>query len=160
MNKLQKFWLFHFSNPVVWKGENTGFKYVFRRYWLDITTQSGNWKMRVMADEHPFAYLLSGVQQGNENNIFGFAETLYFLNATLTRDQRLVNDVQKALTKYQDRLVKTKADLDDNERAAIEEVKGIQEYVDATPKQRKKMERDIDGRFKKAVKAQNLHKDE
>lgn len=159
-SKIQMFWLFHFANPVVWMGENVGFKYTFRKFWLDISTKSGNWKMRVMADEHPYAYLLAGVQQGNEKNVFGFAETLYLQVFTLTRDQGLVNDVQKAIKKYQDRLVKSNPASPDEEREALEEVKAVQEYVDATPKERRKMERDINRRFKKAVKAQNLQESE
>lgn len=154
--KIQKFWLFHVANPVVRMGEDHGFRYTFRKFWLDIESVSGNWKVRFLASEHPYAYLLESVNQGNQN-LFGFAETLYFLGATLTRDQGLVNDVQKALRKYENRLSKTELEPADEEQHAIEEVKAVQEYVDATPKERRKMERDINGRFKKAVEAQNLH---
>lgn len=150
--KLQKFYYFHLANPVVLAGDGHGFRYVFRRFWLEIETASGNFKMRVMADEHPYAYLLAGVKQGHPENLFGFAETLYYLNATLTRDQGLVNDVQKALRKYENRLSKTELEPDDEEAQAIEEVKAVQEYVDASPKERRKMERDINGRFKKSLK--------
>ena len=158
--KLQKFYYFHMANPVVVAGEGHGFRYTFRRFWLEIETISGNFKMRIMADEHPYAYLLAGVQQGNDKNLFGFAETLYYLNATLTRDQGLVNDIQKALRKYEARLSKTEPEPEEEEAQAIAEVKAVQEYVDASPKERKKMERDINGRFKKAVKAQNLQEQE
>lgn len=160
MSRFSKFWWFTFRNPVVRKGEKGGFKYKFKRFWLDISTKSGNWKMRVMADEHPYAYLLAGVQQGNENNVFGFAEMLYMQVFTLTRDQGLVNDVQKAIKKYQARLVKSNPASPDEEQEAIEEVKSVQEYVDATPKERRKMERGTNRRFKKAVKAQNLQETE
>lgn len=158
--KIQRWWYFYLANPVVAKGERGGFKYKFKRFWLDISTKSGNWKMRVMADEHPYAYLLAGVQQGNENNVFGFAEMLYMQVFTLTRDQGLVNDVQKAIKKYQARLVKSNPASPDEEQEAIEEVKSVQEYADATPKERRKMERGINRRFKKAVKAQNLQETE
>ena len=154
--KVQKWWLFHFKNPVIWKGEGHGFKFVFRSFWLDITTQSGNWSMRAMADEHPFAYLLSSVHQGHEDNLYGFALTLYELNALLTRDQGLVNDVQKALRKYEARLSKTELEPEEEEEQAIAEVKAVQEYVEASPKERRKMDRETNGWFKKAVKAQNL----
>lgn len=150
------FWFFHFANPVVWMGENVGFKYTFRKFWLDISTKSGNWKMRVMADEHPYAYLLAGVQHGNENNIFGFAETLYMQVFTLTRDQGFVNDVQKAIKKYQARLEKQAAsevvEDETEEKIALETEKQIQEVVDMPKKERRKYERGVDGRFKAAVK--------
>ena len=157
--KIQKLWLFHVANPVIRTGEGHGFKYTFRKYWLEIESISGNWKTRVTASEHPFAYLLVSVEQGNEN-LFGFAEMMYYLSSTLTRDQGLVNDVQKALRKYEIRLSKTDLEPEEEEKVAIEEVKGVQEYVEATPKQRRKMERDINGRFKKAVQAQNLQESE
>lgn len=154
--KIQRWWYFYLANPVVAKGERGGFKYKFKRFWLDISTKSGNWKMRVMADEHPFAYLLSSVHQGHEDNLYGFALTLYELNALLTRDQGLVNDVQKALRKYEARLSKTELEPEEEEEQAIAEVKAVQEYVEASPKERRKMDRETNGRFKKAVKAQNL----
>lgn len=153
--KIQKFYYFHLANPIVQKGEGHGFKYVVRRFWLDIETLSGNWKMRVTASEHPFGYLVAGLTQKSEENLFGFAEIMYYLNATLTRDQVLVDDVQKAMREYEARLAKTPLEPEDEERAAIEEVKAVQEYVDASPKERKKMERETNKRFKKAV-AQSL----
>lgn len=159
--KIQKFWYFKVKNPVVQKGEGRGFKYVFRRFDMTIETVSGNWKMRVRADEHPYCYLLSGCKRGDITNLLGFAETMYFLNATLTREQALVDDVQKALRKYEKRLMKTESAPDDAEEEALAmaEVKGVQEYVEASPKERRKMDRETNGRFKKAVKeveAQNL----
>ena len=150
--KIQKFWYFKIANPVVCKGQRGGFKYVFRRFWLEISTLSGNWSMRVTANEHPYAYLLVGAQNGHENNVFGFAEMLYELNATLTTDQKLVNDVQKAIKRYEERLAKTELESADEEKAAIEEVKGVQEYVEKPKRLRRKYDREVDGRFKKAVK--------
>lgn len=154
LQKIQKFYYFRLANPIVQQGEGHGFKYTVRRFWLDLETVSGNWKMRVVASEHPFGYLVSGLTKKSEDNLFGFAETMYYLNSTLTRDQKLVNDVQNALRKYEARLAKTKPEPDNEEEeaAAIAEVKAVQEYVEATPKERKKQERDINGRFKKAVK--------
>jgi hypothetical protein len=136
------------------KGEGRGFRYCFRRFWLDIETLSGNWKMRVMACEHPFGYLLYGAQHDNEQNLFGFAETMYFLSSTLTTEQKLVDEINAAIDAYEERLMSTekKEEDDEPEGQAIEEVKAIQEYVDATPKQKRKMERDINGRFKKSIK--------
>lgn len=149
--KIQKFWLFHVANPVVQMGEGHGFRYVVRRYWLEIETISGNWKMRVTASEHPYGYLVAGLTKKSEENLFGFAETMYYLNATLTRDQRLVNDIQDAIRGYEARLSEKPVD-EESEEAAIAEVKKVQEYVEATPKQRRKMERDVNGRFKKVLK--------
>ena len=77
---------------------------------------------------------------------------IYYLSKTITTDQGLVNDIQKAFNKFEKRLGMEKAAPDDSEEAAIAEVKAIQEYVDATPKEKKQRERDSNGRFKKALK--------
>lgn len=155
MKKLQWLWYFWFCNPERFRGEGHGFRYRIRRFWLDIETLSGNWKMRVMASEHPFAYLAAGVQQGKEENLFGFAEIMYYLSSTLTRDQTLVNDIQKAMHDYEERLIKAEQESgeeEDPEDQALDEVKKIQEYVEASPKERKRMERETNKKIKKHEK--------
>ena len=151
--KILKFWWFRFRNPVIRKGEAGGFRWAFRRFWLEIETVSGNFKAKFMADEHPYAYLLAG--QGDEN-IHGFCQTVYLLSKTLTTDQGFADDVAKAIAKYNKRLQKQAAsevvEDDTEEKIALEEVKAVQEHVELPKKERKKVERGIDGRFKKAVK--------
>lgn len=146
--KFLKWWYFHLANPVVRKGEIGGFKWCFRRFWLDIETVSGNFKVRFTADKDPYGYLLAGK---DDENIHGFAMTLYEIGKLLTTDQGFVNDVQKAIKKYAKRLEQVKPE-EDGEEAALAEVKAVQEYIDAPKKERRKMERDANGRFKKAVK--------
>lgn len=152
--KFLKWWYFHLANPVVRKGEAGGFKWCFRRFWLDISTVSENFKVRFTADKDPYGYLLAGK---DDTNIHGFAATMYEVGKLLTTDQGFVNDIQKAISKYEKRLGKTKLE-EDGEEAAIAEVKAVQEYVDAPKKVQRKMERDANGRFKKAVK--EVQKDE
>jgi hypothetical protein len=104
-----------------------------------------------MADEHPYAYLLAGE---TDDNIIGFCEFVYMLSKTLTTDKGLVKDVQKALLKYEDRIEKSAEVVEDKteEQIAIEEVKQVQNLVEMPKKERRKVERDINGRFKKTVK--------
>ena len=85
--------------------------------------------------------------------MFGFANVLYYLTMTMTTDQRLVDEVQKALVDYETRLAeKDKVEEDpEEEKAAIEEVRGVQEYAEMGAKERRKMEREINGRFRKAA---------
>lgn len=156
-------WYFHIANPVVRKGESKdgAFKWVFRRFWLEISTLSGNFKVRFTANEHPYAYLLAGKTDGN---IIGFCQMVYMLGQTLTRDQGLVNDVQKALQKYEKRLNKqaaaeAKVEDETDEKIALEEVKRVQEHIELPRKERRKVEKEIDKKFKKAV-ARNLQKDD
>ena len=151
--KIQKAWYFNCANPVIRKGEQGGFKWVFRRFWLEISTVSGNFKARWTADEHPYGYLLAGK---SDDNIIGFCQMVYMLSKTLTTDQGLVNDVRKAVDKYRKRLEKEAAkgvvEDETEEKIAIEEVKQVQELVEMPKKERRKYERDVDGRFRKAVK--------
>jgi len=138
-------------NPVVRKGESGGFKWTFRRFWLDIETVSGNFKARFMAAEHPYGYLMAGP---DDSNIAGFAATVYEVGMLLTTDQGFVNDVQKALKKYSARLEKKAKVVEDEteEKAALEFEKQVQERVEMPKRERRKAERESDKRFKEAVK--------
>ena len=152
VEKIQMWWYFHISNPVVRKGEHGAFKWEFRRFWLDISTVSGNFKARYMADEHPYAYLLAGE---SDDNIIGFCEFVYMLGKTLTTDQGLVNDVKKSIDKYTKRLEKSaekdaKTEDEIEEKAAIEFEKSVQEYVEMPKRERRKEERRINKKIKKA----------
>lgn len=159
--RLSEFWYFHVQNPVVRKGESKdgAFKWTFRRFDLTIETLSGNFKARFTADEHPFAALLSGE---SDKNTPGFAEILYTVGMLLTTEQKFANDIQNAIKRYQDRMMKSaKVDEDKiEEKIALETEKQIQELVEMPKKERRKMERGINRRFKKAVKAQNLQETE
>lgn len=146
-----RFWCLNVMNPVVVSGEKGGFRYVFRRYTLELRTVSGNWRMRVTACEHPWAYLRASVEQGREDNVFGFANVLYYLTMTMTTDQRLVDDVQKALVDYDRRLEENVGEDSEEEKAALEEVKGVQEYVEMGARERRKYERDVNRRFRQAA---------
>ena len=152
-DKMRAFWLFNFRNPKVRDGEHGGFKWVFRRFWLDVRTVSGNFKARFTASEHPYGYLVVGK---DDSNIEGYCQMLYTAGMLLTTDQGFVNDVKKAVDKYEKRLEKQAAkdvvEDETEEKIAIEEVKQVQEYVEMPAKERKQRERDVNGRFKKAVK--------
>ena len=145
--KIQKFWWFHMANPIVRKGEAGGFKWKFRRFWLDIETVSGNFKVRFMAAEHPYAYLLAGQ---TDDNIHGFCQTIYMVGMLLTTDQGFVSDVGRAIQKYDKRLQKANSVVEDEteEKIALEEVKQVEDYAKMASSERKK----IDKKFKSAIK--------
>ena len=150
--RLSKFWWFRFRNPVIRKGETGGFKWEFRRFWMEVETLSGNFKAKFMADAHPYAYLLAS---NGDENIHGFCQTVYMLSKTLTTDQGLVDDVSKAFAKYDKRIQKKAAsevvDDETEEKIALETEKQIQEVVEMPKKERRKYERGVDGRFRKAL---------
>lgn len=146
-------WYFRIANPVVRKGEKGGFKWVFRRLNMTIETLSGNFKASFTADEHPFGYLAASK---DDTNIHGFAMTMYEIGKLLTTDQGFVDDVQKAIVKYRKRLEKQAAgdvvEDETQEKIALETEKQIQEVVEMPKKERRKYERDVNGRFKASVK--------
>lgn len=151
--KIVEWWYFHISNPVVRKGEHGGFKWEFRRFWLEISTVSGNFKARYMADEHPYAYLLAGK---SDDNIIGFCQFIYMLGKTITTDQGLVDDTKRAIDKYNKRMGKMAESQVVNDEAeekiALESEKAVQEHIEMPERDRRKMEKEIDKRFKKTVK--------
>ena len=156
MTKLKRFWYFNFANPVVLKGKEGGFEWVFRRFWLEYRTVSGNWKLRVTAGAHPHGYLLAGAMKGDNNNVHGFAMTMYMQSMLLTQDQGLVSDIQRAIRKCDRRLQKQEAskmkEEDRQDEIALEAVKQEQEFVELPKKEQRKVEREVNGRFKKVVK--------
>lgn len=131
--KFRKWWLFRVENPVVRKGESVdgAFKWVFRRYWLEISTLSGNFKCRFTADEHPYGALLSSDE--SNDTIHGFCQIVYQIGKLLTTEQKFADDIQKAIVNYNNRLNKKAAGeiVEDEleEKVALEEVKQIYEKV-------------------------------
>lgn len=138
-------------NYKVREGEKGGFKWVFRRFWLEITTLSGNFRARFTAGEHPYGYLIAGK---NDDNINGFCEMLYMVGMLLTTDQVFANDVQKAIKRYDERMLKDNPVVEDalEEKMSIEDVKGVQERVEMSEASRRKASRETDRRIKEAIK--------
>lgn len=153
IENLRKFWYFRIANPVVRNGESGGFKWCFRRLTLDISTLSGNFKARFTAAENPYAYLLAS---DDDSQVEGFCQILYSVGMLLTTDQEFVDSITKALRDYDKRLNKKAAsevaEDETEEKIALETEKQIQEVVEMPKKKRRKAEKDIDKRFKKAVK--------
>ena len=139
------------SNPKVRSGEKGGFKWVFRRFWLEITTLSGNFKARFTAGEHPYGYLIAGK---DDSNIEGYCQMLYMVGMLLTTDQVFANDVQKAIKRYDERMLKDNPVVEDalEERMSIEDVKGVQERVEMSEASRRRASRETDRRIKEAIK--------
>jgi hypothetical protein len=127
--KLRKWWWFTMRNPIVRKGESAAFQWKFRRFWIEVRTKSGNWSAKWMAAEYPYGYLLSGK---DDANIEGFCQTMYEVGMLICTDQGFVNDIQKAVKKYSQRLEKKAKVVEDEmeEKIALESEKQVQEYVE------------------------------
>lgn len=127
--RVLKWWYFRMKNPVMWKGEKGGFKVVFRRFWMEAESVSGNWKCRWTAAEYPYGYLNVAVNQNNEETLWGFVERMYMWSMLLLRDPGLAKDMDKAVAKYEKRLEKMKPEQEDEE-VAIAQMKDLQETVE------------------------------
>lgn len=127
--KLMKWWFFRVKNTTVRKGEEGGFKWRFRRFTMEISTVSGNFKARWTADAHPYGYLLSGK---DDDNIHGYCQIVYEISKLLTTDQKFATDIQKAVRDYDKRLQKKAKVVEDEteEKIALEGEKQVQEYVE------------------------------
>lgn len=150
IDKIKKWWLFTMSNPTERKGEAGAFQWRFRRFWVEIRTISDNFRMRFTAAQNPYGYLYCG----EDDQTQGFAERMYMVGMLLTTDQKFVDDIDKALDDYQKRIVAGEPVVEDKEEEeiALKEMQELQEHIELPKKERKKVERDINGRFKKAVK--------
>lgn len=127
--KLMKWWFFRVKNTTVRKGEEGGFKWRFRRFTMEISTVSGNFKARWTADAHPYGYLLSGK---DDDNIHGYCQIVYEISKLLTTDQKFATDIQKAVRDYDKRLQKKAKVVEDEteEKIALEGEKQVQEHVE------------------------------
>ena len=143
-DKIKKWWWFTIANPIVRKGESGAFKWVFRRFWLEISTVSGNFKVRFTAAEHPYGYLMAGK---DDSNIIGFCQTVYMVSMLLTTDKGLVDDVSKAVKKLEKRIQKAKED-----EMALEQEKAVQERVEMPRRYRRKADRETDRKFRENLK--------
>lgn len=133
LKKLRKWWLFHLANPVVRKGEHGGFKWVFRRFWMEISTLSGNFELKFIAGEHPYGYLVSGK---DDENIEGFCQMMYSIGMLMTRDQKLVDGVTNEIKDLMDRMEKEAKVEEDKvqERIDLDVEQKVQEHVEGKPK--------------------------
>ena len=149
--KIKKWWWFTIANPIVRKGESGAFKWVFRRFWLEISTVSGNFKVRFMAAEHPYGYLAAGK---DDSNIIGFCQTVYMVSMLLTTDQGFANDVAKAVGSYEERIEKENPVKEDEteDKIAIEFEKQVQERVEMPRRYRRKADRETDRKFRENLK--------
>lgn len=147
--KFMKWWFFRVKNTTVRKGEAGGFRWRFRRFTMEVETLSGNWKARWTADLHPYGALVS---RDGDDDIHGYCQIVYEISKLLTTDQKFVSAIEKAILDYDKRLRNEVVDDETEEKAALEFERQVQEVVEMPKKERRKYSRDVDKRFKKAVK--------
>lgn len=70
---------------------------------LSITSTRGIMSLFLGGNTHAYGYLLAAAKQGLDNQLAGYATTLYIPAMGITHDQGLCNDVQKAISKWMKR---------------------------------------------------------
>lgn len=112
--------------------------------YLEITTESGVWSMRIAGNTHPYGYLLEAANQEKIEQIHGYAAMLFILSQQFTQDQALTNDVVHGINKWQKRMDAKAKETAKNVSAAEETasqifMEDVAAYAESSPKERKKM---------------------
>ena len=112
---------------------------------MEIESVSENFKVRFLASQHPYGYLFVSAQKGNLNNIHGFCAYIYKLSHTLTTDNKLVEDVNKAMKNYDKRLAAKAATVvsTENDDIDLEVVKQDHEVGKMTKKERNQRRKEL-----------------
>lgn len=106
-----KWLIYYFSNRVIKIVEFNAYKVTFRKYTMEITTQSGNMKLRTGNMLYPNSVLYSALIAGDKNIVEWYCDFVYQFVSLITTDKGLIQDVDKAFAKYYKRLEKKSESL-------------------------------------------------
>lgn len=142
LTTIQGWWLLKFRNTIVQEVEFDAYKVTFRRFTMDITTKSGNLKLRTMGMLYPNSFLYHALEQGDTKMVEWFCNEVYQFVSLLTTDQGLANDIHKAFAKFYKRMEKkaesiAKEITPDDDKLNEEVVKANIEVAKMTKAERK-----------------------
>lgn len=142
LTTIQGWWVLKFRNTIVQEVEFDAYKVTFRRFTMDITTKSGNMKLRTMGMLYPNAFLYNAIEKDDKRIVEWFCNELYEFVSLITTDEGLIQDVNKAFTKYYKRMEKkaesiAKEITEDEDKLNEEIVKVNIEYAKMTKAERK-----------------------
>lgn len=106
LTTIQGWWLLKFRNTLIREVEFDAYKVTFRRFTMDITTKSGNMKLRTMLMLYPNSFLYNALEKGDEKMVHWFCNEVYQFVSLITTDSGLIQDVNKAFAKYYKRMEK------------------------------------------------------
>lgn len=116
--------------------------------YLEVTCDSGIFAIKIGGNTHAYGYLLAAAEQNRIDQLQGYAVTLYIPAMSLTQDQGLCNDCQKAIMKWQKRKMREGAEnakkVTDAEEMASDALmrEAIERGKPMSRQQRRKMERE------------------
>lgn len=142
LTTIQGWWVLTFRNALVKEIEFDAYKVTFRRFTMDITTKSGNLKLRTMGMLFPNSFLYNALEQGDTKMVHWFCNEVYQFVSLITTDQGLANDVHKSFAKYYKRMEKKAESIakditPDDDKLNEEIVKANIEYAKMSKKERK-----------------------
>lgn len=151
---ISNWWLLTFRNTLLREVEFDAYKVTFRRFTMDITTKSGNLRLRTMGMLYPNAFLYNALEKGDEKIVAWFCNEVYQFVSLLTTDQGLANDIHKVFAKFYKRMEKKAESLakdiaEDDDNLALEQVKFNQEYAKKSKKERKEYQEVLREELKK-----------
>lgn len=131
--------------------------------YLEISTVSGIWSMRMDARCDSYGYLIASARQGNIENVHGYAALCYIISQELTHEQGFCDDITKSVQKLQRRSYKrgernAKDITHEQEQADEAFMSEVAAYADATPKERKQMRQQWRKDMKEEIR--KINKDE
>lgn len=121
--------------------------------YLHLHTPNRVFDMRVIG--YPFGCLLAALKQGKEEEIHSFCVLLWRMTQEIYQDVALANDIVKAFTKRDRRLMRkaerdAKAVTPEQEQADAAFMQEVIKYAEASPKEREEM-READRKLMKEV---------
>lgn len=142
LTTIQGWWLLKFRNTIVQEVEFDAYKVAFRRFTMDITTKSGNLKLRTMGMLYPNSLLYNALKLGDKKIVEWFCNEVYQFVSLITTGQGLADDVHKAFAKYYKRMEKkaesiAKEITEDEDKLNEEVVKANIEVAKMTKAERK-----------------------
>lgn len=147
-----EFWYYGLTNTKQKSVEVGGFKVTFYKYFMKVKAIGGAWEVKVRCDAHSYGYLAASLKQGNLENLKGYSQIVFLVATELCKDQKLANEVQRALERYIGRVDRI-AQINglkkaENEEADLEAVKQATQTAEMSRQQRRKRLREL----KKAMK--------
>ena len=103
---ISNWWLLTFRNTLWREIEFDAYKVTFRRFTMDITTKSGNLRLRTMGMLYPNSFLYNALMKGDEKIVHWFCNGVYEFVTLITTDNGLMQDVHKSFAKYYKRIEK------------------------------------------------------
>lgn len=110
---------------------------------LSITSKSGIFNCRIGGNTDTYGYLLAAAIQGRDDQLRGYAMTVYIPTMTITLEKELNEDIQKAIVRFLKRrnneAAKKAAEITDSQETVNQSImEDVAEFSDAKSDEERK----------------------